>query len=295
MDERCRAAGKLVRVVPVFRWTFGPGRKFRCFDALPGVSYITYVERSLEDIKMEYNHYRQQWDTSQAKVELQEHMALIIKHNDLSNVVSFGTGSLQDDHIDARRRTCLQIAAMVTIMDCIIQESLTSTLDEGKSIKHVTCFAQDPVYTDLDKDFLRSVGIEPVNDPDGFLSINSNSIVCEWNTYGYIIRKISERPWPAVFISFSHQFEELSVAREANGTARKAFYSDLSAIEAQQIQDMLTDCEQLPLSALIPLMYPGYQAGRDGNRLSYRRTMYWRKRSASAGQGHVNEAIGHAL
>ena len=85
------------------------------------------------------------------------------------------------------------------------------------------------MYTDLDKDFLRSVGIEPVNDPEGFLSINSNSVVCDWNTYGYIIRKISERPWPAVFISFSHQFEELSVAREANGTAR---YGDCTSIQA---------------------------------------------------------------
>ena len=103
----------------MFRWTFGPGRQFGCFNARPGVSYITYVDRSLEDIKMEYSYYRQQWDTSQAKVELQEHMTLITKHNDLSSVVSFGTGSLQDDHIDARRRTCLQIAAIVTMKDCI--------------------------------------------------------------------------------------------------------------------------------------------------------------------------------
>ena len=108
-----------LRVVPVFHWTFGPGRKFGCFDARPGVSYITYVEHSFEDVKMEYNYYSQQWDTSQARVELQEHMALIIKHNDLSNVVCFGTGSLQDDHMNVRRRTCLQIAAMVTMKDCI--------------------------------------------------------------------------------------------------------------------------------------------------------------------------------
>lgn len=156
----------------------------------------------------------------------------------------------------------------------IVQETLTSTLDEGKSVKHVPCFAQDPVYTDLDKELLQSVGIEPVNDPEGFLSINSNSVVCEWNTYEYVIRKISERPWSVVFISFSHQLEELSVAREANGTARYGVCSSIQAtsrsstdkawfigalsimISVPSKLDKYRTCSQIANSYLSPLLFP---------------------------------------
>lgn len=78
---------------------------------------------------------------------------------------------------------------------------LILVLDEGRRQEQFArCFSQDPIYSDYDKQFLYSLGIEPVEDLEGFLLVTNDSVVCSWRTYDYVSRKISERPWPAVLI-----------------------------------------------------------------------------------------------
>ncbi|KAL8844247.1 MAG: hypothetical protein Q9176_001422 [Flavoplaca citrina] len=105
-------------------WNSDPGRQCGSFNAGPGVLYTTYLDRSLDDIKTEYNLHRQEWDSSPAKVELQEHMASIVREEKITNVVSFGTGSFQDDHAETRRHTCLQVAALLSMKDSISMEAV---------------------------------------------------------------------------------------------------------------------------------------------------------------------------
>ncbi|KAL9633533.1 MAG: hypothetical protein Q9204_003357 [Flavoplaca sp. TL-2023a] len=287
MDDLCREPGKLMRIVLHLDWDTDPGRQCGSFDAEPGVLYTTYLDRSLDDIMTEYDLYRQEWDSSPAKVELQEHMALIVKENRITNVVSFGTGSFQDVHAVTRRHTCLQVAALLTMKECI---------NGGRSAQHpVACLAQDPLYTDRDKAFLRSTGIEPVDDPKGFTLIDVNSVVCEWSTYDYLIRKISERPWPAVFVTGSDTLEKLGCSQDQDGDTRHAYFADLNATEAQRIYDMLSGREQLHLLALAKLMDPDMYAPNGDDSVGRHPTMFWRNSSASAGQDNVNVAIGHAL
>lgn len=106
---------------------------------------------------------------------------------------------------------------------------LTVLVDEGRTTKDcVRCFSQEPEYTSLDKEFLRSIGVEPVDDPDGFFTIGSNSVVCEWATYDCIIRKISERPWPAVLIAGDNRLERVSCYRQQDGSLGYESFSYLS-------------------------------------------------------------------
>ncbi|KAL9639349.1 MAG: hypothetical protein Q9204_001132, partial [Flavoplaca sp. TL-2023a] len=146
-----------------------------------------------------------------------------------------------------------------------------------------------------DKAFLRSTGIEPVDDPNGFTSIDVNSVVCEWSTYDSLIRKISERPWPAVFITGSDTLEKLGCNQDQDGDTRHAYFADLNATEARRIYDMLSEREQLHLPALAKLTDPDMYAPNGDDSVGRNPTMFWRKRSVSAGQDHVNVAIGHAL
>ena len=106
-------------------WDRDPGRKPGCYDALPYGLYGDYLERSFDEIKAEFDQFWQEWESSQAKIELQGNMAHVIKQqNDLANVVSFGTGSLQQPHLRERRRSCLQIAALLTMTRCISMEAV---------------------------------------------------------------------------------------------------------------------------------------------------------------------------
>lgn len=113
------------RIALCLDWIRDPGRKHGCYDALPYGSYGPFIERSFDEIKAEFDQHWQEWESSQAKVELEENMAHIIKQqNDLANVVSFGTGTLQDPHLRTRRRSCLQIAALLTMTRCISMEAV---------------------------------------------------------------------------------------------------------------------------------------------------------------------------
>ncbi len=53
------------------------------------------------------------------------------------------------------------------------------------------------MYTDLDKEFLRSRGVETIDDPETFFCVDNSSLVYSLHTYGFIYRIISEGPWPA--------------------------------------------------------------------------------------------------
>ena len=55
-------------------------------------------------------------------------------------------------------------------------ETMAEVLKE-KGGCEITCFAQDPAYSDVDKEFLKSIGITPVNDPKGFLEVDSKTLV----------------------------------------------------------------------------------------------------------------------
>ena len=73
------------------------------------------------------------------------------------------------------------------------------------------------------------------------------------------------------------------------------FFADESDVEAQRMSNMLVECEQLPLTNLASLLDPEWSAGCNGSVRGWSPTLFWRKSSASVGQGHVNVAIGHAL
>ena len=65
------------------------------------------------------------------------------------------------------------------------------------------------MFTALDREFLPSLGIEVVDDPQAFAEIGTKTIVYAIGGYRYIEGMISEGPWPAAFVttSFDQIFE----------------------------------------------------------------------------------------
>lgn len=172
-----------------------------------------HAKRTLQEIENEFEQHRQEWERSEAMAALKDTMAIIVKEHHFENVISFGLGSLQSVAESERRCSQLETAAMLTVMECISRccpdASVVITpaddlvlLDDGRDgTDLVRCFSQDPEYSDLDKQVLRSHGIEPVDDPQGFSLIGKNSMCCEWSGYKFVTTTLSEGPWPAATIS----------------------------------------------------------------------------------------------
>lgn len=66
--------------------------------------------------------------------------------------------------------------------------------------KPLPCVIQDPGYSNLDHEYLRTLGLEPVDDPDGFSRINSGSLVFHISTYLFIAWWICDGVWPAAMV-----------------------------------------------------------------------------------------------
>lgn len=60
---------------------------------------------------------------------------------------------------------------------------------------------QDPAYSELEKEYLRSLGFEVVDDPDVFARIDANSLVFHISTYLSIAWWIFDGVWPAAMVT----------------------------------------------------------------------------------------------
>lgn len=156
------------------------------------ITYATYEEprRSLASIKRAFRSYRRAWMKSETYPWLMRQVRSMAHIACLNKIVCFGLGSLglMDEQSLAHPHT--QHAAVETIV---------KTLKELRSCD-ILCYAQDPAYNDADKEVLRSIGITPINDPKGFLEVDSNTLVISVNPNIPVKQIIADVQWPGGMI-----------------------------------------------------------------------------------------------
>jgi hypothetical protein len=154
------------------------------------VNGVSYVTRTLEEVKQEFEHWKKQWEGSPACAELK---SLMVEGGEKGerrkprDVVFLGMGSLQSSRREGRRASATQLAALQTIIDVL-------------GAKGIEVVLQDPQFTDLDKEFLGGMGYKVVDDPDAFRSITGDSLVYAIHCYVDVYKAISGGPKPALLI-----------------------------------------------------------------------------------------------
>ncbi|OJJ34524.1 hypothetical protein ASPWEDRAFT_112566 [Aspergillus wentii DTO 134E9] len=101
----------------------------------------------------------------------------------IDKVVCFGLGSLGRLDNCSSIRSHTQHAAVETMVQVF-----------GAGVK---CYAQEPVYDDIDKKFLTSIGITPLDDPKGFLEVESKTLVFSVNPNIPVKQIVADGEWPA--------------------------------------------------------------------------------------------------
>ncbi|KAL4930382.1 SRR1 family protein [Aspergillus undulatus] len=64
----------------------------------------------------------------------------------------------------------------------------------------IKCYAQDPAYNDVDMTLLRSIGIEPLDDPKGFLEIDEHTLVFSVSPNVPVKQIVADVAWPGAMI-----------------------------------------------------------------------------------------------
>jgi len=151
------------------------------------VNGVSYINRTLEELKTDYDYWKKAWEESEPCKELKEKIEAGKEgKRGVDNVVLLGLGSLQSSRREGRRASATQLAALQTIIRRL-----------GGDLKVV---AQDPQFTDLDKEFLTSLGCAVVEDPEAFKEIKEGTLVYAIHCYAKVYKAVSEAPQPALLI-----------------------------------------------------------------------------------------------
>jgi hypothetical protein len=149
------------------------------------VDGVSYINRTLEEMKAEFEYWKKSWEEDSACLELKEKLQVL---SGVENVVFLGMGSLQSSRREGRRASATQLAALQTIITSLGAEIGSKVV------------LQDPQYTALDKEFLLSLGYGVVDDPDAFKEIGERSLVYAIHCYAKVYKAVSDGKRPKVLI-----------------------------------------------------------------------------------------------
>ncbi|KAK3312661.1 hypothetical protein B0H66DRAFT_378604 [Apodospora peruviana] len=126
-----------------------------------------------DEVAASFQAIRQRWlateHCAQLTSTLNQHAREIPP--DIKKVVAFACSSMAISDPPSLRQTSASQHALVLYM----RDFLSSRQD--KAHDEIKCYAQDPIYEDVDKSVLGEVGIKVLSDPRGFLEVDEMSVV----------------------------------------------------------------------------------------------------------------------
>ena len=139
------------------------------------------------------------WEESETRTNFEEILKEVKGHK-INNIVGIACGSLSRPY---RYNSAVQHALLVTVKNWLKRNGL----DE----KELPCYVQDPEYTNVDRRILHDVGLQVIDDPDGFLKVDEQSIVLSIGANIPVKHIIADIARPAIVIWL--KVEEMNNAR----------------------------------------------------------------------------------
>lgn len=159
----------------------------------------------------------------------------------ITKIIAFACSSISRDDDQLRHRTAQQHALILTLRD-MLQAS-----QPGVQIK---CLAQDPAYTEVDKTVLSEVGITVVDDPQGFLEVDDQSVVLSFSPNVPVRQIITDLARPVILAWDTVLGEEAMMTRWA-----KVFEPPKTHGSAEELEACICDPESSRVRAMIQEEY----------------------------------------
>jgi hypothetical protein len=117
-------------------------------------------------VRTRFKNERQQWEESNHFRKLRSILASTTILSNVKKIIAFSCSTMtwSDNEL---MPSMAQHALILLLRDLLV-------VNGNNEIK---CFAQDPIYTDIDEQILYEFGITVLDDPRAFLEVDSSSIV----------------------------------------------------------------------------------------------------------------------
>ncbi|KAI0423789.1 hypothetical protein F5Y09DRAFT_326395 [Xylaria sp. FL1042] len=147
------------------------------------IAYITEYRNSItkapismipllrfEEVQENFQRKRAEWEASKQCDELKSVLRSIAAEiPPIQKIVAFACSTMTWDDV-GRHRSAVQHALILTIRDFVAKHESSRDLD-------ISCYAQDPLYTTVDRQVLQEAGITVLDDPRGFLEIDETTVI----------------------------------------------------------------------------------------------------------------------
>ncbi|KAH8819437.1 hypothetical protein F5884DRAFT_848760 [Xylogone sp. PMI_703] len=142
----------------------------------------------LDQLEKTFTHYKQEFLMSDTCASIKHQFSTSPVF--INKIVCFALNS--PSWIDERvvARSCTQHAAVQMIAEVL----------KAKTAMEIKCYAQDPAYTELDRKFLKSIGITVIDDPKGFLEVDSDTLAISICPNIPVKQIIADVQWPAAMM-----------------------------------------------------------------------------------------------
>lgn len=162
---------------------------------------------NLKDTRDAFHSYRGTWEASDDCQRLKSSMAAAASLPGITKIIAFACSSMSRDDDHTRHRSASQHALILTFRD-MLQASQPGV--------QIECLAQDPVYTEVDKTVLSELGITVVDDPQGFLDVDDQSVVLSFSPNVPVRQIITDLARPVILAWDTVVTEEQTISRWAN-------------------------------------------------------------------------------
>ncbi|KAN0095653.1 hypothetical protein V8E51_016364 [Hyaloscypha variabilis] len=140
----------------------------------------------------------EEWETSEACKQFRAILDAAKIPVGIAKIVAFACGtfsyiSQKPVHSRGISRAATQHALILTVRDVLGKKK-----DGGSG--EIVCYAQDPVYSELDKEILQQSGIQILDDPAGFLEVDESAVVLSFCPNVCVRQVVCDIARPAMMI-----------------------------------------------------------------------------------------------
>ncbi|GKZ29583.1 hypothetical protein AbraIFM66950_005615 [Aspergillus brasiliensis] len=176
----------------------------RCPVSIQYTPQPNYPSSTSEEIHSAFEHINTQWLKSETCSNLGRSLVKPrFLPKTITKIVAFGLGTLgKVEFGNFSVRSFAQHAAMITMASALKERN------NSEGCRDIQCFVQDPYYDEKDIEFLTTIGITVVNDPQGFLEIDEQTLVFSVCPNIPVRQIVADVQWPAAMIWNSLTSEE---------------------------------------------------------------------------------------
>ncbi|RMZ85263.1 hypothetical protein DV738_g379, partial [Chaetothyriales sp. CBS 135597] len=147
---------------------------------------------SAEEVREFFSKTKQAWEASKERRQLESILSAKTPTVHIKKIVAFACGGMNYfDEAPWAIRSAYQHALILNIRD---------VLRTRQECDNIECYAQDPEYTEIDKDVLNQSGITVLGDPQGFLEVDDSTLVLSFGPDIPVRQIIADIARPAMMI-----------------------------------------------------------------------------------------------